>query len=100
VLRLTNQADTPIRATKNGVSVCVWANQRRVFERANRTHTEEFYQVTPYSLELRKLNRELRDWELTYNTVHPTKRWANYLNDGQKKVILRDPSRTSRWLPS
>ncbi len=40
-------------------------------ERANRTHTEEFYQVTPYSLELRKLNRELRDWERTYNTVRP-----------------------------
>jgi len=40
-------------------------------ERANRTHTEEFYQVTPYSLELKKLNRELRDWERTYNTVRP-----------------------------
>jgi putative transposase len=40
-------------------------------ERANRTHTEEFYQVTPYSLELRKLNRELRAWERTYNTVRP-----------------------------
>jgi putative transposase len=40
-------------------------------ERANRTHTEEFYQVTPYSLELRKLNRQLRDWERTYNTVRP-----------------------------
>ena len=40
-------------------------------ERANRTHTEEFYQVTPYSLELKKLNRELRDWERTYNTLRP-----------------------------
>lgn len=40
-------------------------------ERANRTHTEEFYQVTPYSLELRKLNRELRHWERIYNTVRP-----------------------------
>jgi putative transposase len=40
-------------------------------ERANRTHTEEFYQVTPYSLELKKLNRELRHWERTYNTVRP-----------------------------
>ena len=40
-------------------------------ERANRTHTEEFYQVTPYSLELNKLNRELRHWERTYNTVRP-----------------------------
>jgi transposase InsO family protein len=40
-------------------------------ERANRTHTEEFYQVTPYSLELRQLNRELRHWERIYNTVRP-----------------------------
>lgn len=40
-------------------------------ERANRTHTEEFYQVTPCSLEMRKLNRELRQWERVYNTVRP-----------------------------
>jgi putative transposase len=40
-------------------------------ERANRTHTEEFYQVTPYSLEMNKLNRELRHWEKIYNTVRP-----------------------------
>ncbi len=31
----------------------------------------EFYQVRPYSLELKKLNRELRAWERTYNTVRP-----------------------------
>jgi putative transposase len=40
-------------------------------ERANRTHTEEFYQVTPCSLEMNKLNRELRHWERIYNTVRP-----------------------------
>jgi putative transposase len=40
-------------------------------ERANRTHTEEFYQVTPCSLEMKKLNRELRQWENIYNTVRP-----------------------------
>ena len=40
-------------------------------ERANRTHTEEFYQVTPCSLEMTKLNRELRQWERVYNTVRP-----------------------------
>lgn len=40
-------------------------------ERANRTHTEEFYQVTPCSLEMKKLNRELRQWEHIYNTVRP-----------------------------
>lgn len=40
-------------------------------ERANRTHTEEFYQVTACSLEMKKLNRELRQWEKVYNTVRP-----------------------------
>ncbi len=40
-------------------------------ERANRTHTEEFYQVTACSLEMNKLNRELRHWEKIYNTVRP-----------------------------
>jgi putative transposase len=38
-------------------------------ERANRTHTYEFYQVTVCSLEMKKLNRELRRWEKIYNTV-------------------------------
>jgi putative transposase len=40
-------------------------------ERANRTHTEEFYQVTACALEMKKLNRELRHWEKIYNTVRP-----------------------------
>jgi putative transposase len=40
-------------------------------ERANRTQTEEFYQVTACSLEMNKLNRELRQWEKIYNTVRP-----------------------------
>ncbi len=40
-------------------------------ERAQRTHTEEFYQVFPCSLELETLNRELRRWEQTYNTIRP-----------------------------
>lgn len=40
-------------------------------ERANRTYTEEFYQVTPCSLEMKTLNRELRQWEKIYNTVRP-----------------------------
>lgn len=40
-------------------------------ERAQRTHTEEFYQVFPCSLELAALNRELRHWERIYNTVRP-----------------------------
>ena len=40
-------------------------------ERAKRTHTEEFYQVTDCSLEMKDLNRELRQWEKIYNTVRP-----------------------------
>jgi transposase InsO family protein len=40
-------------------------------ERANRTHTEEFYEVTPCSLSIPELNHELQRWERTYNTVRP-----------------------------
>ena len=40
-------------------------------ERAQRTHTEEFYEVTPCSLPIAQLNQELQDWERTYNTVRP-----------------------------
>jgi putative transposase len=40
-------------------------------ERANRTHTEEFYEVTPCSLPIAELNRDLEAWERTYNTVRP-----------------------------
>jgi transposase InsO family protein len=40
-------------------------------ERAHRTHTEEFYGVTPCSLPIAELNRELQAWERTYNTVRP-----------------------------
>jgi putative transposase len=40
----------------------------RAVERANRTHTEDFYQVTPCSLEMKKLNRERRLWERIYKT--------------------------------
>jgi putative transposase len=40
-------------------------------ECAQRTHREEFYQVTGCSLKMAALNRELREWEKTYNTVRP-----------------------------
>ena len=33
--------------------------------------TPRFFQVTGCSLEMRKLNRELRQWEKIYNTVGP-----------------------------
>ena len=40
-------------------------------ERANRTHTEEFYEVTPCALSITELNHQLQAWERTYNTVRP-----------------------------
>ena len=40
-------------------------------ERAHRTHTEEFYEVTESCFELSELRAELLEWEQVYNTVRP-----------------------------
>jgi len=40
-------------------------------ERAQRTHTEEFYEVTNTSFEIKELNQALLKWEMVYNTVRP-----------------------------
>ncbi len=40
-------------------------------ERANRTHTEEFYEVTDASFETDELNKALLKWEYIYNTIRP-----------------------------
>lgn len=40
-------------------------------ERAQRTHTEEFYQVWDLPWTVTALNRKLRAWEHIYNTVRP-----------------------------
>ena len=40
-------------------------------ERAQRTHTEEFYEVSDAELTVPALNHALQDWERTYNTVRP-----------------------------
>ena len=40
-------------------------------ERAHRTHTEEFYEVTDSSFDLPELRDELLEWEQVYNTVRP-----------------------------
>lgn len=40
-------------------------------ERANRTHTEEFYEVTDTSFEVNELNKALLKWEYIYNNVRP-----------------------------
>jgi transposase InsO family protein len=40
-------------------------------ERANRTHTEEFYECSVADPTVAALGAELRAWEVTYNTVRP-----------------------------
>jgi len=40
-------------------------------ERAQRTHTEEFYEVTDCCFEIAELNAALEEWERVYNTVRP-----------------------------
>jgi putative transposase len=40
-------------------------------ERAQRTHTEEFYEVTDTGFEIAELNQALIEWERVYNTVRP-----------------------------
>ena len=40
-------------------------------ERAQRTHTEEFYKVTDASFDLPELNQALLKWEKVYNTIRP-----------------------------
>jgi len=40
-------------------------------ERSHRTHNEEFYEVQAISDQVPALNRQLRQWEKTYNCVRP-----------------------------
>lgn len=40
-------------------------------ERANRTHTEEFYEIYPTSWTVAEINKELMDWESIYNRIRP-----------------------------
>jgi len=40
-------------------------------ERAHRTHTEEFYEITDSTFDIAELTKELLEWEHIYNTVRP-----------------------------
>ena len=40
-------------------------------ERAQRTHTEEFYEVTDANFNIPELNQALLKWENVYNTIRP-----------------------------
>jgi putative transposase len=47
-------------------------------ERAHRTHTEEFYEVTDSTFDLDELREKLLKWEHVYNSVRPHQT-LNYL---------------------
>ena len=51
-------------------------------ERANRTHTEEFYEVTESTFELADLRPKLLKWEYTCNNIRPNQA-LNYLTPAQ-----------------
>ena len=40
-------------------------------ERAQKTHPEEFYEITDFPTRITALDRALRQWENVYNTVRP-----------------------------
>ncbi|RLC62993.1 MAG: hypothetical protein DRI01_05970 [Chloroflexi bacterium] len=50
-------------------------------ERTQRTHTEEFYEVTATSFEMAELTQALLEWERIYNTVYDlTRHWDTSLH--------------------
>ena len=65
-------------------------------ERAHRTHTEEFYEVTESSFELTELRAELLKWENTYNTIRPHQalgymtplKFLEQWNENQAKEVM------------
>ena len=65
-IRLFRNGNQP-RASKR----CGCSRWYSAVERARRTHTEEFYEVTESSFDLYELREELVEWERVYNTVRP-----------------------------
>jgi putative transposase len=69
------QADFETECQRRGISLFVLPPRSPKLngsvERAQRTHTEEFYEVWDLPWTVGPLNRELRAWELVYDTVRP-----------------------------
>jgi len=66
-------------------------------ERAQRTHTEEFYEITDSIFELKDLNEALLKWEMIYNTVRPHQSLhyltpMQFLEKKHKEIKRRDVS--------
>jgi len=59
-------------------------------ERANRTHTEEFYEVTDSTFDLADIRPKLLEWELTCNTIRPSQA-LHYLTPAENlKLLLKE----------
>ena len=68
-------------------------------ERAQRTHTEEFYECSTAPLTVAALGAELREWEHVYNTVRPHQS-LGYLTPLQFwEAYQRDPQAALAALP-
>jgi len=68
-------------------------------ERAQRTHTEEFYECCTAPLTVTALGPELRAWEHVYNTVRPHQS-LGYLTPLQFwEAYQRDPQAALAALP-
>jgi putative transposase len=57
-------------------------------ERANRTHTEEFYEITDSTFDLADLRHKLLEWEETCNTIRPHQA-LNYLTPAEHLEKLK-----------
>ena len=80
-------------------------------ERAQRTHTEEFYELYDGDLEMAPLNEALRNWERVYNHVRPHQALGyltphQYLLDKQKATQVHSsdlsavPCQTAKSRPA
>ena len=71
-------------------------------ERAQRTHTEEFYELRPFSdFNVAVLNREARAWERVYNTVRPHQALGyltplEFLRGARREAKASRPNRSLR----
>jgi transposase InsO family protein len=57
-------------------------------ERAQRTHTEEFYELYDGDLEIEPLNKALRRWEDIYNTVRPHQSLGYLIPNVSDKTLI------------
>ena len=74
-------------------------------ERAHRTHTEEFYEVTDSTFDLEDLRSDLLKWETVYNTVRPHQALkyltpAKFLNLQSQEARCHPPTEPVQFVDS